>query len=74
MSNLYILPEYRGRRIASNLCGEAMRWFRSLTDPHTLYVYVSNGNEAVVSLFKGFGFRFSHAVFDGFLTAYYQTL
>lgn len=72
LNNLYVLPEYRGRHIASTLCNRAMHWLRSLTDIQSIYVYISNGNDSVISLYKSFGFRYSHDVFNGFIIAYSQ--
>jgi GNAT superfamily N-acetyltransferase len=74
LNNLYILPEYRGRHIASTLCNRAMDWMRGVPGLQSAFVYISNGNDSVVSLYKSFGFRYSHGVFGGFITAYWQQL
>ena len=74
LSNLYVLPEYRGRHIASTLCNRAMAWLRNVPELMTVYVYISNGNDSVISLYKSFGFRYSHDVFGGFIVAYYLNL
>jgi GNAT superfamily N-acetyltransferase len=74
LSNLYVLPEYRGRGIAMNLCDRAMAWLRNVPDIRYIYVYVSNGNDGVVDFYKKFGFEYSHDVFGGFIIAYYQEL
>ena len=74
LNNLYVLPEYRGRHIASTLCNRAMAWLRSVPELRTVYVYISNGNDSVISLYKSFGFRYSHDVFGGFIVAYYLNL
>lgn len=70
LNNLYVMPEYRGRHIAYTLCSRAMRWFRDVEDLHTLFVYISNGNDGVISLYRNLGFRYSHDVFGGFIVAY----
>ncbi|MFH1513708.1 MAG: GNAT family N-acetyltransferase [Bacillota bacterium] len=70
LHNLYVLPEYRGRHIAYTLCGKAMAWFRNTADTQTVFVYISNGNDGVISLYRNLGFRFSHEVFGGFILAY----
>jgi GNAT superfamily N-acetyltransferase len=74
LNNLYVLPEYRGLHIASTLCNRAMAWLRRVPELQTVYVYISNGNGSVISLYKSFGFRFSHDVFGGFIAAYYLKL
>ncbi len=70
LNNLYVMPEYRGQHIAYTLCSRAMQWFRTVEDLHTLFVYISNGNDGVVSLYRNLGFRYSHDVFGGFILAY----
>lgn len=72
LNNLYVLPEYRGRHIASILCDEAMLWLRNVPDIRYIYVYISNGNDNVIDFYKKLGFEYSHDVFGGFITAYYQ--
>jgi ribosomal protein S18 acetylase RimI-like enzyme len=72
LNNLYVLPEYRGRHIASALCDKAMSWLRSVTDIKYIFVYVSNGNNSVIDFYKNYGFEYSHDVFGGFIIAYYQ--
>lgn len=72
LNNLYVRPEYRGRHIASNLCGRAMDWLRAVPDIRYIYVYISNGNESVIDFYKTYGFEYSHDVFGGFIIAYYQ--
>ena len=47
-----------------------MEWFHSLDGLYTVYVYISNGNNSVISLYRNLGFRYSHDVFGGFITAY----
>ena len=51
-----------------------MAWLRSVPELRTVYVYISNGNDSVISLYKSFGFRYSHDVFGGFIVAYYLQL
>lgn len=70
LNNLYVLPEYRGRHIAYTLCASAMQWFRSVPDIQSVFVYISNGNDSVISLYRNLGFRYSHDVFGGFIIAY----
>lgn len=70
LNNLYVLPEYRGMHIAYTLCAKAMDWFREPADVQTAFVYVSNGNGSVISLYRNLGFRYSHDVFGGFILAY----
>jgi len=74
LNNLYVLPEYRGCRIATNLCDRAMAWLRSVPDVRYLYVYISNGNDGVIDFYNKYGFEYSHDVFGGFIIAYYQRL
>jgi len=74
LSNLYVLLEYRGRHIAHTLCTDTMRWLRAVPDIQTIYVYVSNGNDSVISLYKNLGFQYIHDVFGGFVPAYYLPL
>lgn len=70
LSNLYVMPDYRGMHIAYTLCAKAMEWFRDAADVQTAFVYVSNGNDGVISLYRNLGFRYSHDVFGGFILAY----
>lgn len=72
LNNLYVLPEYRGRRIASTLCDRAMNWLRGVPNIRYIYVYISNGNDSVIDFYKNLGFEYSHEVFGGFILAYYQ--
>jgi ribosomal protein S18 acetylase RimI-like enzyme len=72
LNNLYVLPEYRGRHIASSLCDKTMSWLRSVTDIKYIFVYISNGNNSVIDFYKNYGFEYSHEVFGGFIIAYYQ--
>ncbi len=72
LNNLYVLPEYRGRHIASALCDRAMRWLRSVPEIKYIFVYISNGNENVIDFYKSYGFEYSHEVFGRFIIAYYQ--
>lgn len=72
LNNLYVLPEYRGMHIASDLCARAMRWLCNLPDIKYIFVYISNGNDSVIDFYKKSGFVFSHEVFGGFIHAYYQ--
>ena len=68
------LPEYRGLHIASTLCAKAINWFGHVSDLHTVFVYISNGNESVIRFYESLGFRYSHAVFGGFILAYWLQL
>ncbi|MBN1778328.1 MAG: GNAT family N-acetyltransferase [Clostridiales bacterium] len=70
LNNLYVLPEYRGRHIAYTLSSGAMQWFCGVENMQTIYVFISNGNDGVVSLYRNLGFRYSHDVFGGFIIAY----
>ncbi len=72
LNNLYVLPTYRGRHIASDLCDRAMRWLRNVPGIKYIYVYISNGNNSVIDFYEKFGFEYSHDVFGGFIIAYYQ--
>lgn len=72
LNNLYVLPEYRGRHIASALCDRTMKWLRNVPDIKYIYVYISNGNNSVIDFYQKLGFEYSHDVFGGFIIAYYQ--
>lgn len=74
LNNLYVLPEYRGRHIASALCDRAMHWLRSVPEINSIFVFISNGNDSVMDFYKNYGFKYSHDVFGGFITAYYQKI
>lgn len=74
LNNLYVLPEYRGQKIATTLCDRAMDWLRNVSDIKYIYVYISNGNDSMIEFYKSFGFEYSHEVFNGFIIAYYQRL
>lgn len=74
LNNLYVRPDYRGRHIAYTLCSRAMDWFRETANVQTVFVYISNGNTSVVSLYRNLGFRYSHDVFGGFIAAYSMKL
>jgi ribosomal protein S18 acetylase RimI-like enzyme len=70
LNNLYVLPDYRGRHIAYTLCAKTMEWFQNVAAVQTAFVYISNGNDGVISLYRNLGFRYSHDVFGGFILAY----
>lgn len=74
LNNLYVLPEYRGWHIAYTLCSGALKWLRSVRDIQSVFVYISNGNDGVISLYRNLGFRYSHDVFGGFIFAYSMKL
>ena len=72
LNNLYVLPNYRDRHIASTLCGKAMHWLRGLPSIKYIFVYISNGNESVIDFYKHLGFHYSHDVFGEFIHAFFQ--
>ncbi len=74
LNNLYVLPGYRGRRIANMLCASPMLWFAVVDGLHTVYVFVFSGNDSVISLYRSLGFRYSYDMFGGFIVAYSLTL
>ena len=71
LGNLYIKPEYRGQGIGKELMNQAMDWLRQTQDTPYLFVYVSNGND-VSKFYESYGFKYSHDVFGGLITAYIQ--
>lgn len=73
-NNLYIKPDYHGMGLGDKLSHYVMNWMKSIEKISGIYVYVSNGNERVADFYKKFGFRFSHEVLGGFITAYYQDI
>ncbi|HKK42473.1 MAG TPA: GNAT family N-acetyltransferase [Bacteroidales bacterium] len=73
-NNLYIKPEYHGLGLGHKLCRSVMDWMKSIEKISGIYVYVSNGNEKVADFYKKYGFRFSHDVLGGFITAWYQDI
>lgn len=67
---LYVNDAYRGMNIGWDLSVRVMTWLRSQKDVEDLWVFVANGNEKVGGLYEKLGFKFSHAVFNGFIEAY----
>lgn len=71
LSNLYVLPEYRGRGIGEELARRAMEWLRAVPGVEWLSVYVSNGNNAG-PFYERYGFQYTHEVLGGLIQAYFQ--
>ena len=71
---LFVDPNYRGYRIGINLSDRIMTWLKSQNDVEDLWVFVANGNEIVGKFYEKLGFVHSHAVFNGFIEAYTQSL
>ena len=71
LSNLYVLPEYRGRGIGEELARRAMEWLRAVPGVEWLSVYVSNGNNAG-PFYERYGFQSPHEVLGGLIQAYFQ--
>lgn len=73
-NNLYIKPAYHGLKLGHQLSKAVMDWMKSIEGITGIYVYVSNGNDQVIDFYKRFGFKFSHNVLGGFITAHYLKL
>lgn len=71
LSNLYVLPEYRGRGIGEELARRAMEWLRAVPGVEWLSVYVSNGNNAG-PFYEQYSFQYTHEVLGGLIQAYFQ--
>ena len=69
INNLFLLPEYRGEKIAEKLMNQSLDWINSYKDVEKIFVMVSNGNN-VGTFYERFGFKFDHDVFGGFIKAY----
>lgn len=69
LNNLYVLPEYRGQHISSELMAKGMAWMKNIPGVERAFVHVSNGNNAG-ALYEKYDFRYSHDVYDGLIDAY----
>jgi len=69
---LFVNENYRGYNIGWELSKRTMSWLRSQDGVEDLWVFVANGNEVVGSFYEKLGFKPSHEVFNGFITAYFQ--
>lgn len=71
---LFVDSAYRGLDIGKHLSDLSMDWLKSNDDVDDLWVFVANGNEQVGRFYEKYGFKFSHAVFNGFIGAYRQKI
>jgi len=71
LNNLYVLPEYRDKKIGAELTKKAMGWMKSVPGVNRLFVHVSNGNDPG-PFYERYGFKFSHYVWGGFIECYSQ--
>lgn len=69
LNNLYVLPEYREHKIGKALMEKAMTWLRAIPCVEYIFVHVSNSNNAD-ELYKKYGFKYSHSVYNGMINAY----
>jgi Acetyltransferases len=72
LSNLYVLPEYKGMGIGKKLTEMAVEWLESFDDVDISFVYISNGNDNAEEFYKKFGFTYCHDVYGGFIRAAYK--
>ena len=72
LSNLYFRDEYRGMGLGGKLMDISMEWFAGFPDIDLVFIYISNGNAAALDFYKKHGFKYSHDVFGGFITAVYK--
>ncbi|MCB2200802.1 GNAT family N-acetyltransferase [bacterium] len=71
IDSLYVDPELRGEGIASSLIEDHLAWLRNNT-ANPIRLYVAEGNEGVMELYRRFGFR--HHSLSLQLTADWQHL
>ena len=69
LTNLYVMPEYRGQNVGKELADSAMEWIKNRENVKHGLVCVSNGNNAA-TFYAKYGFEFSHDVKGGFVKAY----
>ena len=72
LTNIYFRPKYRGMNLGSRLMDMAMAWFGGFPDINLVFVYISNGNNEALDFYLKQGFKVSHEVFGGFITAVYK--
>jgi len=68
-SNFYIEEDYRSLGIGSKLFDETIGWLRAADEVDDIFVFVSNGNDEALNFYEHKGFKVSHLVRDGFITA-----
>jgi GNAT superfamily N-acetyltransferase len=69
LSQFYIKEGYRNTGIGSELFQKSMEWLNSFKDVNDIFIFVSNGNDNALKFYQGKGFRISHQILDGFITA-----
>lgn len=68
LSQFYIMPEYRGRGIGSQLFDRSMAWLSGFPEIENHFIFVSNGNTDALHFYLKKGFIISHDILDGFIT------
>lgn len=68
LSQFYIIPEYRGKGIGSQLFDRSMAWLAEFNEIQDYFIFVSNGNSDELNLYLHKGFKVSHEILDGFIT------
>lgn len=58
--------------LGSKLFDMSMEWLESFQDIDVVFIYISNGNDAVLDFYLSRGFTFSHDVFGRFIKAVYK--
>ncbi|MCL2873938.1 MAG: GNAT family N-acetyltransferase [Defluviitaleaceae bacterium] len=69
LSNIYIKDEYRGIGLGYKFIEKSLSWLRNFSEVKYILVYISNGNDDALKFYQNNGFKFSHDVFGGFITA-----
>ena len=72
LRNLYLRDKFKGSGIGSKMTKMAMEWIDSFGDVKTTLVFISNGNSEALKFYQSHGFKISHEVFGGFITAVYK--
>jgi len=69
LNHLYIRDGYKKMGIGKKLMSMAMDWIWSFEGIDAAFVYISNGNDYALDFYLNNGFKRSHDVFGGFITA-----
>lgn len=72
LNNLYIKENYRHLGLGKQLLHVALAWLESFEDTKLTLVFISNGNNAALDFYLKNNFKFSHSVFDGFISATFK--
>lgn len=67
ISNVFLRKEYRGKGFGKQLIDMCQDWLDSFDDVNLCFVHISNGNDAIMTTYEKYGYKYSHDVRDGFI-------